>query len=367
MISKRQMKLAAAVLAALAYSTWVANEAVNAHQAWAKQVPAIILLNPFMSFGGGGTPPSPSYGNPGGTGDRSALITVTSNMTPSSGTVSNLVDGASADNSTDSMKMSTSVDQLKYFKFDFATAKCIEEFKVFSDLTNNHGTWEIHATNDDVSFILLKSSFTLSGAPTGTVFAFTNTLGYRYYYLRQEVNSIPSTTPWIREIEFKIDAASAATVSTTTPNYLNKFGWLDRTGFVTATYSGTLGAGTAPKLLNGTGGVILDDSSNACWMTAQSGKEWKFDFGSGNAPRITEALWWQSTTASHGTWQWWYSDDDSSYTAIGSSFTLGGAGIQLHDMSAVSGGHRYYKLIQSAGTSSTSPWLREVLFKASIA
>lgn len=118
------------------------------------------------------------------------------------------------------------------------------------------------------------------------------------------------------------------------------------------------GGGTNPN-------VLVDGSfGHAFWWNPQSaaGLYVKIDLGAARV--IDEIKWYQSTTNTHGTWQWFGSNDDSSYTAIGATFTLGGATTQtLATLSGNTTAYRYYKMVGSAGTTSDNPWLTGIEFK----
>ena len=138
-------------------------------------------------------------------------------------------------------------------------------------------------------------------------------------------------------------------------SYTNVGGTGNRTTIVTITTTATLGAGSIPQLINGT-------QVNSLWFTnAQSGREVRFDFGT---PRlITEATWYQDVVATHGTWQWQGSPDASAWTNIGATFTLGSPATQaITTLSGNATSYRYYRMLQTAGTTTSGPFLREVEF-----
>ena len=102
----------------------------------------------------------------------------------------------------------------------------------------------------------------------------------------------------------------------------------DRTASITVTTSvGLIDGGTASNFVDGGFG---DNSTDSAFFPSgnpsTSGVFLKFDFGAGKI--VDEAKWYQDATNSHGDWKWQGSNDDSSYTDIGSSFTLGGATTQ---------------------------------------
>lgn len=144
-------------------------------------------------------------------------------------------------------------------------------------------------------------------------------------------------------------------------SYANAGGSGDRTATITVTTTATIGGGTVNNWVDGV--TASHNASDAWWWNnGQSGREVKFDFGSGKI--IDEVKFDQQTTASHGTWKWQGSNDNSSFTDIGSTFTLGGSTNQTNTtMSGNTTSYRYYKLLQTAGTTDSGPWLDEITFK----
>jgi hypothetical protein len=304
--------------------------------------------------------PVTSYGNNQGS------PTITTNITPGSGTVGSITDGVTADG----FKFNSSLDRLKYIRFDFGagTERCIDAWKIFTDASNTAGTWRWAASNDLITFVELVD-LTLGGAVNNyTEYTYTNTKGYRYYILWQLPATTITTTPKYSDIKFKIDTAVAYTPPTNVAAYSNKFGFLDRTGFMTVTFSGTVGGGTTSNSIDG---AATDNTTDAWfWNSGQSLQTLKYDAGSGNSFVLKEMTWMQDLSTSHGTWQLAGSNDDSSYTNInvdaGTTITLGGAANSVYAFSGNATAYRYYKLTQTSGTTSSSPWLREALFKASL-
>lgn len=154
-----------------------------------------------------------SYANSGGTGNRTATITVTTAGTGGSGTPANLVDGALTANSTNSISLGTGgwVAGAKLL-FDFGTAaKIIDEAKWYQSTTDTHGTWKWRGTIDGVNFTDIGASFSLGGT-SGTQTLTTlngNVTAFRKYAL-EYVSGTVSNAPWIEEVEFKIDVGAAA-------------------------------------------------------------------------------------------------------------------------------------------------------------
>lgn len=145
--------------------------------------------------------------------------------------------------------------------------------------------------------------------------------------------------------------------SSVAQSYSNPGGSGPRGSLITATNSAFFTTGTAASLVDGaTGNVAYFSGASA------SGNYLRFDFGA--ARKITEAKWYQSATDNHGTWKWQGSQDASSWTDIGSSFTFGGATTQTQTaLSGNSTAYRYYQLLGVSGTTGTSSWVYEMEFK----
>lgn len=81
---------------------------------------------------------------------------------------------------------------------------------------------------------------------------------------------------------------------------------------------------------------------------------------------IDEAKWYQSTTTSQGVWNWQGSNDGSTWTNIGTNFTLGGATTQT--MSTLNGNttaYGYYRMTGISGTCSNGTYDTGIDFQIS--
>ncbi len=103
--------------------------------------------------------------------------------------------------------------------------------------------------------------------------------------------------------------------------------------------------------------------ANNIWFDSNTaGMYFTFDFGQ---PRIIdEAKWYQDNSSSQGTWQVSGSADNSSFTNVGSTFTLGGSTTQT--ITALNGNttaYRYYKFAKTAGSTTSSPFTKGIEFQ----
>lgn len=289
---------------------------------------------------------APSFWNDtyGAYGDRTGSITVTTTATLGGGTISNLVDGAFTDNATDSCFFGS--ETLREIKFDFATAKCITGFRWIQGQPGTHGTWVFEGSNDDSSYTTLNTATLGHASVEAFTYLFANTTNYRYYKLRQ-TSGTTNGSPWLREIEFRIgDAAGAAR------DALEEG---DRQASIAESTTATLGGGSVANFIDGNNTTEVLFFNNG-----QTTREIKFDLGTGKV--VTGFTFLQSTDHTHGTWLIEGSNDDSSYTTLDSGFTLGGLNPTRRTfVNAVA--YRYIKLRQTAGTTSSGPYLLEIDFK----
>jgi hypothetical protein len=152
--------------------------------------------------------PQTSYANPGGTGNRASLITVSGTM---SWTVygppapQHLVNGVTTTDDYNLFNVN-SPNTGKTIVFYFNNlVKIIDQFKWYQTGAQTHGTFNFEGSNDGSSYTTLKAGFTLGGSTLQTVDV-TNSTGYKYYRLIGTGSNV-NTNPYICEIEFKLLAA----------------------------------------------------------------------------------------------------------------------------------------------------------------
>lgn len=142
-------------------------------------------------------------------------------------------------------------------------------------------------------------------------------------------------------------------------SYVNEGGTGNRTGIITVTY----------EVLNPVGVAnwshLVDGSfADVGWWATDSGDGSEriiFDFGS---PKVIDAFkWYQDVNASHGTWRFEGSADGSTWTQIGSDFTLSGSSAGTEHAFPKPTGYRYYCIHHMSGGRTDVPYLREIEFK----
>lgn len=152
--------------------------------------------------------------------------------------------------------------------------------------------------------------------------------------------------------------ASLITESLST-SYTNPLGSKDRTGIIGVTLGGSWYNTSTACLVNGS---IIDNCNAFAGGSVSSSQYITFTFPQANV--ITEARYILSSATAQGTWKWQGSNDNSSYTDIGSSYsTPASTTVTFTTLSANTTAYKYYRMIGVSGTSSNSPWLYEFEFK----
>ena len=297
---------------------------------------------------------TPNYKHDGAEFDRRASITVTTTQTVGGGAVTDLLDGTFAD----TFWFTNGVSVVgKEIKFDFVTQRIINEAKWYQSGASTHGTWKWQGSNNDSDWDDIGVGFTLGGNQTQTQLN-GNTTAYRYYRLLG-VSGTASYTDYIREIQFSIGNYDPLTDGWQVFSYGYDGGFGDRTASVTVTSSMAWTDGIS-KIIDGSYSGVAYFTS----IAAVSGQTIKFDFVTQR--KINEASWQQSytPTATHGTWKWQGSNNDSDWTDIGSGFVLGGAATQIQtELSGNTTAYRYYQLLGVSGNSSNAPYITEIEFR----
>jgi len=237
--------------------------------------------------------------------------------------------------------------------YDFLHLVVITEAKWYQGTTASHGTWQWAGSNNGSDWTNIGNEFTWGGATAQTQTELNaNETAYRYYRATKTAGS-RSGAPYLHEIEFKAEGDYPT-------SYRNALGSGDRQDLIDFASSGiTWYAGDpADELLDGvlTSMMWWNSSSAACSMT--------FDFL--DSVVVREALWRQSTTASHGTWQWAGSNNGSDWTDIGGEFAFGGAlRSRQNTLSANETAYRYYRVTKTDGSRSNAPYIYEIEFRVS--
>jgi hypothetical protein len=292
-----------------------------------------------------------SYTNPGGSGLRYHCIVATQDVGMCADP-STLLNGVYAQYSN---WFTGGAVSGKYLRFDFGQSVVIDEATLYQSGSADHGTFQWQGSNDESNWTNIGSSAVFGGTSPAVQTALNgNTTAYRYYQI-YGVSGNTTCVPYVYQIDFKIEDGLSG--------YFHSISIGDRDAAITV--STDLGVtGSVTPLVDGT----TTGTAWAWWNTACANKFLKFDLGVNNDQIIVEAKFVQNNTSSHGTYKWQGSNDDSSWTDIGSSFVLGGATTQvITELSGNTTSYRYYRMLGISGNNNDSSTLYEFLFKVASA
>ncbi len=156
---------------------------------------------------------STSYANTGGTGNRSAFISVLATNGPggnlvAAGPTVTLINGLFQDNffyANNGVFGATLRFQFGNLIYGAQTA-VIDEAKWYQDTTNTQGTWQWQGSNDAIAWVNIGAPFVLGGgSPSQTITALHGNVTAYQYYQMLGVSGITSSSPFLQQIEFRID------------------------------------------------------------------------------------------------------------------------------------------------------------------
>lgn len=303
-----------------------------------------------------------AYSNPGGTGDRTADITVTSNMF-GAGDPNLLVDGDVAANPGLTMIPGQSDG---YIKFDFGSGAdpIIDAFRYYIR-THVHslsmGVWEFDGSNDDSTWVNLSTAgpaalwFFTAGEEYAVacieIAGFQNATGYRYIRMIQIKSVVPPSAPELIEFEFRINSSEAIPdpppPAPPTPDYGEPGGTGDRTAliWVSQNFTEKSGNGFARNLINGSTGADNANGYKYEETLNQIHAEIIFDFRPlGFKQRIVGFKWYQDAIEDQGLWNFEASDVAASgWTALATGLAIG-EGTSTEYTFTNAAGYRFYRL-----------------------
>jgi hypothetical protein len=148
--------------------------------------------------------PITSYSNSGGSGNRTSIITSSSNITWTNGVTSNLVNGnTSTTSATHSVTGAVGATPAgSFIRWDFHALKYIDAVKMYFNGAPSNGNWALQASNDASDWTGL-ASFNWNQATQEVSFTNDTYEGYRYYQLAKLVTQNWDTS-WFFEVEHKI-------------------------------------------------------------------------------------------------------------------------------------------------------------------
>lgn len=127
-------------------------------------------------------------------------VTQTTSTSLFSSAATNILDGVTGTNVA--YIPNQTLDATEWIKWDFASPYVLDAIKLYTELTNAQGTWQLAGSTNDSSWTDIGSSFALAGSSTGAEHTFTNSTQYRYYRISAVSGTVSQT--WWREIEFSL-------------------------------------------------------------------------------------------------------------------------------------------------------------------
>lgn len=182
-----------------------ASRAVPGGFAWMFKTDELATkTNGFYTKPGYANFEDPSYSNSGGQGNRTAIITVNTTFSLNQGTINNLVDGSSTDDSAGSIVLTGAAATGKYIRFQFEHAVKITEATLTQSAATAQGTAKWQGSNNGSDWTDIGSAFAVGGATSQAQTELSGNTGYYLYYRLLWTDGSVSAAPWVREIIFKI-------------------------------------------------------------------------------------------------------------------------------------------------------------------
>jgi len=137
------------------------------------------------------------------TGDLRANTTMTASASLFVGTLANMLNGNTSQQST--YLNSATLNGTQWMQWDFGTARPVNEIALFQSPPYSQGVWQAQGSNDAATWANIGAAATLGGAASPAYFTAmnANTAAYRYYRLLSVSGSI-SSAPWMYQFQFKI-------------------------------------------------------------------------------------------------------------------------------------------------------------------
>lgn len=156
-----------------------------------------------------------SYSNPGGSGDRSSIISVSASPglvggfgAGGIGDPRYFIDGANATAGGTAIWLhGITLENNTYLRFDFGAglSRVIQEATYTQSNSTAEGIWQWQGSNDGSTWTNIGGSFALGGSTTNVITTLAgNGTGYRYYQMIG-VSGTTSDNPWAFEMNFKIN------------------------------------------------------------------------------------------------------------------------------------------------------------------
>lgn len=152
----------------------------------------------------------------------------------------------------------------------------------------------------------------------------------------------------------KIETMGGGGGGSSAPSFFNPGGMAgDRRLVMTATATGSF-TGNPNLSLQG------NPADNFFWAASAGAQSLLFDFVT--ACRVTEILWYQSVAAAQGTWQVEGSNDNVTWTSLGTGLAPASS-VRLSFAFTNTNSYRYYRMSKTSGSTSGAPYVNWFVFK----
>ncbi len=139
------------------------------------------------------------------TGNRNAVITLSTNLNIFFEPNSKLIDGVTGANGPTSPNGQDSNFAGKWWQFEFQVPKRVNGFRLYFGCVGQGGTWAWQASQDAISWTTLSTGFTLGNSPAMPAVA-DSLIAYKYYRLLGVTATHWENFAW-NEMEFSIVGA----------------------------------------------------------------------------------------------------------------------------------------------------------------
>jgi hypothetical protein len=310
-------------------------------------------------------PVATSYGTYLSVGPRRQLINCTTNISIAQ-PFSNIVNGAKVANNDNGFFCNSvqSNPGVLYWRWEFPSKVCMQEFTWYQSGASSQGIYTLQGSDDGSAWTDIVTGLDV-GASTTTVCAFSgNDTFYKIYRLLQTSGST-NTSQWVTEVEFKLafDPTDATGPATGATSYSNLYGQGARQTIIQAYVNHQTACN--PSDVGDIFGMLDGSFSDGCSTATAFSNGWTdviFTFAFPTAIVIDEFTWSQGAAASQGVYTIQGSLDGLTWSDLATGLTLGATATDVHAFTNVNA-YRVYRLVQTSGASSATPWVREITFK----
>ena len=237
-------------------------------------------------------------------------------------------------------------------------ARLIHTADVVSSTSSSTSTTTSSSSSQTVT-LSSSSSSSSSTTSSSTTFSSSSTTSSSTTFSSSSTTSSSTTSSTTSSSTTSSTTSSSSASLPPATSYSNPGGTGNRTGSIAA--SGNFSTNNGDDFT-----VTVDGSfaNSLSWgARGATASEIKWDFGT---PRLIDEarIIWSGAGQVNGMWKWYGSNDDSSWTPIGSNFILGGVTPQVFtELNGNVTAYRYYRILGQSGFMANSDFFQEIEFK----